>query len=126
MSGLTSATLVGVPLAAWLGQHLGCRSAFVLDSAIAAVACVLICRGVPDVPAAHGASPLRELGALARTQVGLTLGIGAIGFGGMFAVLSDIKPLLTAARGWAAWRSPPAGAGRPPARSACCRPSAGS
>jgi DHA1 family inner membrane transport protein len=99
MSGLTSATLVGVPLAAWLGQHLGWRAAFVLVGAIAALACVLIQRGVPDDPAAHGASPLRELGALARPQVWLTLGIAAIGFGGMFAVFSYIKPLLTEVTG---------------------------
>jgi DHA1 family inner membrane transport protein len=99
MSGLTSATLVGVPLAAWLGQHLGWRAAFVLVGAIAALACVLIRRGVPDVPAAHGASPLRELGALARPQVWLTLGIAAVGFGGMFAVFSYIKPLLTEVTG---------------------------
>jgi DHA1 family inner membrane transport protein len=99
MSGLTSATLVGVPLAAWLGQHLGWRAAFVLVGGIAALACVLIRRGVPDVPAAHGASPLRELGALARPQVWLTLGIAAVGFGGMFAVFSYIKPLLTEVTG---------------------------
>ena len=95
MSGLATATLVGVPIAAWLGQHLGWRAAFVLVGAIAVVACVLVRRGVPDLPASHGASPWRELGALARPQVWLTLGIGAIGFGGMFAVFSYIKPLLT-------------------------------
>jgi len=84
-----------VPLAAWLGQHWGWRAAFVLVGGIAALACMLIRRGVPDDPAAHGASPLRELGALARPQVLLTLGIAAVGFGGMFAVFSYIKPLLT-------------------------------
>jgi DHA1 family inner membrane transport protein len=99
MSGLTLATLLGVPLAAWLGQHWGWRAAFVLVGAIAALACVLIRRGVPDMPAAHGASPLRELGALARPQVWLTLGIAAIGFGGMFAVFSYVKPLLTEVTG---------------------------
>jgi len=101
MSGLTSATLVGVPLAAWLGQHLGWRAAFVLVGAIATLACVLVRRGVPDVPAAHNASPLRELGALARPQVWLTLGVAAVGFGGMFAVFSYIKPLLTEVSGLA-------------------------
>jgi DHA1 family inner membrane transport protein len=95
MSGLTSATLFGVPLAAWLGQHLGWRAAFVLVGAIAVLAIVLIRRGVPDVPAAHNASPLRELGALKRPQVWLTLGVAAVGFGGMFSVFSYIKPLLT-------------------------------
>lgn len=99
MLGLTGATLVGVPIAAWLGQHWGWRAAFVLVGAIAAVACVLVRRGVPDLPAAHGASPLRELGALARPQVWLTLGIGAVGFGGMFSVFSYIKPTLTEVAG---------------------------
>ena len=99
MSGLTLATLLGVPLAAWLGQHWGWRAAFVLVGCIASLACVLILRGVPDDPAPHDASPLRELGALARPQVWLTLGIAAIGFGGMFAVFSYIKPLLTEVTG---------------------------
>jgi len=99
MSGLTLATLLGVPLAAWLGQHWGWRAAFVLVGGIAALACLLIRHGVPDDPAPHGASPLRELGALARPQVWLTLGIAAIGFGGMFAVFSYVKPLLTEVTG---------------------------
>jgi DHA1 family inner membrane transport protein len=99
MSGLTTATLVGVPLAAWLGQHLGWRAAFIFVGAIGALACVLVRRSVPDLPAAQGASPLRELGALAKPQVWLTLGIGAIGFGGMFAVFSYIKPLLVEVTG---------------------------
>jgi DHA1 family inner membrane transport protein len=94
MSGLTSATLVGVPIAAWLGQHLGWRSAFVLVGAIGALAAWLVRHYVPDLPAARGASATRELGALARPQVWLTLGIAAIGFGGMFAVYSYIKPTL--------------------------------
>ena len=101
MSGLTLATLAGVPLAAWLGQHWGWRAAFVLVGGIAALACLLVRHGVPDDPAPHGASPLRELGALAQPQVWLTLGIAAIGFGGMFAVFSYIKPLLTEVTGLA-------------------------
>lgn len=99
MLGLTSATLVGVPIAAWLGQHLGWRAAFVMVGLIAALTCVLVHRHVPNLPAPQGASPSRELGALRRPQVWLTLGIGAIGFGGMFAVFSYIKPILTEVTG---------------------------
>jgi len=94
MLGLTGATLVGVPVAAALGQWLGWRAAFVLVGVIALAAAVLVHRHVPNLPAQAGASPLRELGALARPQVWLTLGIAAIGFGGMFAVFSYIKPTL--------------------------------
>lgn len=94
MLGLTGATLIGVPIAAWLGQHWGWRTAFVLVGAIALLACVCIHRALPRLPAPTGASPLRELGALTNPQVWLTLGTGAIGFGGMFAVFSYIKPTL--------------------------------
>jgi DHA1 family inner membrane transport protein len=94
MLGLTGATLVGVPIAAWLGQHLGWRAAFVFVGAIALVAVVLLRRDLPDLAPAQGASPWRELGALARKQVWFTLGIAAIGFGGMFAVFSYVKPTL--------------------------------
>ena len=94
MLGLTSATLVGVPIAAALGEHSGWRAAFVFVGVIALAAVGMVRWWVPPMPASHGSSPLRELGALARKQVWLTLGIGAIGFGGMFAVFSYIKPTL--------------------------------
>ena len=99
MLGLTGATLVGVPIAAILGQYFGWRAAFVFVGFIAVLAMVMVRRGVPDMPATAGASPLRELDALRRPQVWLTLGIGAIGFGGMFAVFSYIKPTLTEVAG---------------------------
>ncbi|MGM9426900.1 MFS transporter [Hydrogenophaga sp. MI9] len=94
MSGLTLATLLGVPLAAWLGQHFGWRAAFVLVGAIALLAAGLIHRHLPVMPAPAGASPLRELGALRNKQVWLTLGIAAIGFGGLFSVFSYVKPTM--------------------------------
>ncbi|MFT4192172.1 MAG: MFS transporter [Comamonas sp.] len=94
MLGLTTATVLGVPLAAWLGQVLGWRYAFVLVGVLALAAAVLIQRWLPFMPADAAASPLRELGALRRKQVWMTLGIAAIGLGGMFSVYSYIKPTL--------------------------------
>ena len=99
MLGLTCAVLVGVPAATWLGQTFGWRVAFVLVGGIALLAAFLVHRNVPAIAADPGANPLRELGALARPQVWLTLGIGAIGFGGMFAVFSYIKPTLVEVSG---------------------------
>ena len=43
----------------------------------------------------EGASPLRELGAFRRKQVWFTLGIGAVGFGGLFSVFSYIASTAT-------------------------------
>jgi DHA1 family inner membrane transport protein len=99
MLGLTGATLAGVPLAAWLGETLGWRAAYVLVGAIGVVTCVLISRCVPRVAPVHGASPARELSALGRKQVWLTLGVGSVGFGGLFCVLSYIAPTLTRVAG---------------------------
>ena len=94
MLGLTSATLVGVPIAAWLGQVLGWRAAFIFVGVISVIAAIMVQRQVPYQPADHSASPLRELGALRSKQVWLTLGIGAIGLGGLFSVFSYVKPTL--------------------------------
>ncbi|WP_372662600.1 MFS transporter [Hydrogenophaga sp.] len=94
MTGLTLATLLGVPLAAWLGQLFGWRAAFVLVGGIALLAAAMIHRELPVMVAPPGSSPLRELGALRNKQVWLTLGIGAIGFGGLFAVFSYVKPTM--------------------------------
>jgi MFS transporter, DHA1 family, inner membrane transport protein len=99
MLGLTGATLAGVPLAAWIGQTLGWRAAFVLVGVIGAVTCALIYRCVPQVGPANGASPVRELSALGHRQVWLTLGVGSVGFGGLFCVLSYIAPTLTQVAG---------------------------
>lgn len=99
MLGLTTATLAGVPLAAWLGQQFGWRAAYLFVGSVAVVATLLIRHSVPDLPADADASPLRELGALMQPQIWLTLAIAAIGFGGMFCVFSYIKPALTEASG---------------------------
>jgi DHA1 family inner membrane transport protein len=99
MLGLTGATLVGVPLATWIGGTLGWRAAYVLVGAIGVVTCALIYRCVPRAAPVHGASPARELGALRRKQVWLTLGVGSVGFGGLFCVLSYIAPTLSRVAG---------------------------
>ena len=94
MLGLAVATLLGVPLATAFGQTLGWRAAFAVVGAIAALTILLIWRFVPADRADAAASPFRELGALRRLQIWLTLGIGAVGSGGMFAVFSYITPTL--------------------------------
>ncbi|MET3924481.1 MFS transporter [Devosia sp. 2618] len=95
MLGLTLATLIGMPLATWLGQYMGWRPTFAGVGLIGVLALLMIVRFVPQIQIAEGASPLRELGALKRPQVWLTLGIAAVGCGGMFSVFTYVVPLLT-------------------------------
>ncbi|MFZ6744829.1 MFS transporter [Undibacterium sp. JH2W] len=93
--GLTSSTLLGVPAATWLGQAWGWQAAYVFVASLAVISSVAVYFAVPAMAAAKNANPGSELAALANKQVWLTLGIGAVGFGGMFAVFSYIKPILT-------------------------------
>jgi DHA1 family inner membrane transport protein len=92
--GLTVATIVGVPLANWMGRVYGWRWAFVVVAGLALLCAILIVRYAPRDRIASGASPMRELGALKRSQVWLTLATGAIGFGGIFAVYTYLGSTL--------------------------------
>jgi DHA1 family inner membrane transport protein len=99
MLGLSVANVVGVPFATWIGQIAGWRAAFGVVAAIG-LATALLCRlTLRPMPAPAEASALTELSALKSGQVWLTLGIAAIGFGGVFAVYSYITPLLTIVTG---------------------------
>lgn len=92
--GLTVAVLIGNPLAVWLGQASSWRAAFAAVSVIGLITALLLRGILPDAPASRLNSPMRELSALRMEQVWLTLGIGAIGFGGLFSVVSYIAPTL--------------------------------
>jgi DHA1 family inner membrane transport protein len=94
--GLTVATILGVPLANWLGQVVGWRWCFGIVAALALATAILVAMFVPEARQDKGASPARELGALKRGQVWLTLAIGAIGFGGVFAVYTYLASTLMA------------------------------
>jgi DHA1 family inner membrane transport protein len=94
--GLTFATIVGVPFADWLGQAVGWRWSLGLVGLLGLAAMIMVRLFAPLAPATADASPLRELGALWRPQVWLTLGIGAIGFGGLFAVYTYLADILGA------------------------------
>lgn len=94
MLGLSVATLLGVPLAAGLGQWLGWRYAFVLVGVIALASAISIYRFVPTEAPQKGARISDELSMFTNRQVWITLGIGAIGFGGMFSIFSYVKPTL--------------------------------
>lgn len=99
MLGLSIAILAGAPFATWLGQLLGWRAAFVFVGGCSLLTMLMVRAWVPYLPRIEGASPMRELGALLRPQVWLTLGIAGIGFAGMFCVFAYIKPTLVEVSG---------------------------
>ncbi len=106
--GLTVATTIGVPLANWLGQAIGWRWGFAIVAILALITALLVAIFAPRDRVDPGASPLRELGALKRKYVWLTLAIGAIGFGGLFSVYTYLASTLLAVTGVSPSRVPAA------------------
>ncbi len=95
-SGLTLATLLGVPAGAWIGQMFGWRSAFLAVAAIGVLAFAILAAFVPRDQGRPEVTPLaQELAVLANGQVWLGLGITAFGFAGVFALYTYVEPLLT-------------------------------
>ena len=95
MLGLTVATLLGTPVMALFGEMLSWRVLFFTDSFIGALTVTLLWRHLPSDRPQKDATVLRELAALGRPQVLLTLAVAAAGFGGMFSIISYIAATAT-------------------------------
>ncbi|WP_051704257.1 MFS transporter [Glycomyces sp. NRRL B-16210] len=95
MSGLTVATIVGVPVSTLLVGHISWRWIFAAVAALAVLAAAAIWATVPDtrgvVVATRAADEIR---AIRSRKVLLPLVTGAVGFGGMFAAYTYLTPIL--------------------------------
>lgn len=100
-TGLTLATLLGVPFGSWLGLAFGWRSTFWAVSAIGLVALVVLAALVPaDRERIIPGSLAEEFKVLTRPQVQLGLVMTVLGFGGIFAVFTFIQPILVELAGY--------------------------
>ncbi|MFF2052706.1 MFS transporter [Leifsonia sp. NPDC058194] len=99
LSGLTIANVIGVPFITWVGQTTNWRIAYLVVAAIFALTFVAIAFLVPWQAGDPKATLRNELRAFGRLQVWLALLIGAIGFGGFFAVYTYISPMVTTVTG---------------------------
>ncbi len=101
-TGLTVATLLGVPAGAWLGLHHGWRATFWAVSAIGLVAMAVIALFVSAREAGAGSavSLREEFKVLRRPQVLLGLAATVLGFAGVFVVFTYVQPLLTRVSGF--------------------------
>ncbi|HAM26035.1 MAG TPA: MFS transporter [Microbacteriaceae bacterium] len=95
LSGLTIANIIGVPSITYLGQVTNWRIAYLVVALIFAITFLAIALLVPFQAGDVGATMKRELKAFGRVQVWLALLIGAVGFGGFFAVYTYISPMVT-------------------------------
>ncbi|GAA4425976.1 MFS transporter [Georgenia halophila] len=99
LSGLTIANVVGVPLGTWLGQTAGWRWAYVAVAVIFALTLALGFLTLPRIAGNPDRGALRELTAFRNPRLWLMLAVGAVGFGGFFAVYSYIAEVTTRTAG---------------------------
>jgi MFS transporter, DHA1 family, inner membrane transport protein len=125
-SGLTLATILGVPAGAWLGQNFGWRIPFAVISVIGLLALIIIAWVLPetkkDLVLSGEASSLKRLLGL---DIVLKLLTTVFAFAGFFVVFTYVQSMLTEISGfsldavsaghryrqylwWKTGRSPPA------------------
>ncbi len=101
-SGLTVATVTGVPLGTFIGQQLGWRAAFL---AIVAVGVAALFANLAWVPSDLGRGQKVRLSDQAKLVVNgrllLVFAMTALGYGGTFVVFTYLSPLLTEITGFA-------------------------
>ncbi|MEU9973785.1 MFS transporter [Streptomyces sp. NPDC051014] len=100
-TGLTVANVVGVPLGTLVGQHVGWRVTFAIVAALGVVGLAGIARLVPELPKPEGVRLRHELAAFKNTQVLLAMAMTVLGFGGVFAAITYIAPMMTHVAGFA-------------------------
>lgn len=93
-TGLTVATIGGVPAATWVSEAIGWRTAFAGIAGVGAIAMMSLRLALPSLPADEGGDMRAELRVLTRGPVVMALALTTIGFGGVFTVFTYIVPIL--------------------------------
>ncbi|MFJ7165080.1 MFS transporter [Streptomyces globosus] len=100
-TGLTVANVVGVPLGTLVGQTLGWRTTFLIVATLGVAGLLGIARLVPELPRPEGVRVRHELAAFKNVQVLLAMAMTVLGFGGVFAAITYITPMMTETAGFA-------------------------
>ncbi|WP_060904867.1 MFS transporter [Streptomyces scabiei] len=100
-SGLTVANVVGVPLGTLIGQSVGWRVTFAGVAVLGVVGLLGIARLVPETARPKDVRLRHELAAFKNVQVLLAMAMTVLGFGGVFAAITYIAPMMTHVAGFA-------------------------
>ncbi|MFI1396113.1 MFS transporter [Streptomyces sp. NPDC020681] len=100
-TGLTVANVVGVPLGTFVGQSAGWRATFFIVAALGVLGLLGVAKLVPEQPRAEGVRLRHELAAFRNVQVLLAMAMTVLGFGGVFAAITYITPMMTEVTGFA-------------------------
>ncbi|MEQ9038705.1 MAG: MFS transporter, partial [Silicimonas sp.] len=94
-TGLTLATVLGVPLGTWIGQAFGWRATFWWVTGVGVLAIAILAALVPEMKGEAAPShPLTDLRVLSRPPVMMGLATTVLGYAGVFMVFTYIAPLL--------------------------------
>jgi DHA1 family arabinose polymer transporter-like MFS transporter len=93
-SGLTLANLIGVPIGTYIGHHFIWRYTFILIAIVGLLTLLFISLWMPNLEKNNNVNMKTQLKFFKQIDAWLIIGITAIGFGGLFAWISYIAPLL--------------------------------
>lgn len=102
-TGLTVANVVGVPAGTYLGQSTGWRATFIAVAALGVLGLAGVAKLVPDQPKPEGVRLRHELAVFRNIQVvlAMVMAMTVLGFGGVFAAITYITPMMTEVTGFA-------------------------
>ncbi|MFE9120665.1 MFS transporter [Streptomyces sp. NPDC007172] len=100
-TGLTVANVVGVPAGTLIGQQVGWRATFFVVASLGVLGLLGVAKLVPDMPKAQGVRLRHEIAAFRNIQVLLAMAMTVLGFGGVFAAITYITPMMTNVAGYA-------------------------
>ncbi|MGN7469887.1 MFS transporter [Brevibacillus sp. SAFN-007a] len=100
-TGLTVATIIGVPFGTYIGQQFGWRFTFAAVAVLGAIAFVAILSAIDTLPASAKAVSLRSMSQLIlNRRIVMALLMTALGFGGTFPLFTYISPILEEVSGY--------------------------
>lgn len=102
-TGLTVATILGVPLGTYVGQEFGWRMSFAIVTVLGLIALLVNFAVIEKVPRSMNSPSLRDVGNLiSNPRIIAALLMTILGFGGTFALFTYISPILEEISGYSA------------------------
>ncbi|WP_370949904.1 Cmx/CmrA family chloramphenicol efflux MFS transporter [Amycolatopsis sp. cg5] len=105
--GLTIATIAGVPLGTFVGQHFGWRATFLAVAILGVIDLIGVIALVPHQPRAGHIGVRQELAAFRNKKVWLALATTMLSQAALYTAYTYISPLLTDVSGFSAGLVPP-------------------
>ncbi|MEV6183230.1 MFS transporter [Streptomyces sp. NPDC052015] len=98
--GLTVANIVGVPGGTYIGQALGWRVTFAVVAALGVIGFLGVAKLIPEMGKPETDNLRNEFAAFRNVQVWLAMAMTVLGYGGVFAAITYITPMMTEVAGY--------------------------